>query len=236
MPTKYWIKLYHEILHDQKMARMDDTLWRRTIELFLLAGEEFKGGLLPSLDSMAWTLRVNPEQLESELVELQKVGIISIIDGSYFVTKFSERQQPMPKAEYMQRKRNEKQLQEYYQPVTNSNADIDIDKDIDKIAEAGKENGADPFKKMQVLVETLMGLPTLQSDIPTILDFLNKNVIEDDIRGALQWRKDNKLPPVKTISRLAGGVMTERSRRIQDANSKSNFAVPHPSTYASEEY
>lgn len=39
MAAKYWIKLYHEILHDPKMGRLPDNLWRRCIELFLLAGE-----------------------------------------------------------------------------------------------------------------------------------------------------------------------------------------------------
>ena len=44
MGAKFWIKLYHEILDDPKMGRMPDRLWRRTIELFLLAGE-LDGGI-----------------------------------------------------------------------------------------------------------------------------------------------------------------------------------------------
>jgi hypothetical protein len=143
MSAKYWIKLYHEILYDPKMARMNNDLWRRTIELFLLAGEIDGDGSLPSLDDMAWKLRLNSEQLETELAELQKVGIISVISGKYVVTKFAERQTFMPKAEYMRRKRGEVQKQEYYQPptnplpesyqsVTNGNADTDTDTDTDK--------------------------------------------------------------------------------------------------------
>ena len=39
MPSKYWIKLYHEVLDDPKMARLPDRLYRRCIEVFLLAGK-----------------------------------------------------------------------------------------------------------------------------------------------------------------------------------------------------
>ena len=39
MSAKYWIKLYHEILYDRKMATMSADLWQRTIQMFLLAGE-----------------------------------------------------------------------------------------------------------------------------------------------------------------------------------------------------
>jgi DNA-binding transcriptional regulator YhcF (GntR family) len=132
MSAKYWIKLYHEILHDPKMARMNDTLWRRTIELFLMAGETDRGGALPAIEDMAWQLRINPAQLQSELSDLQNVGIISTENGEYLVSRFSERQEPMKKAEYMQRRRDTKQKQEHYQSVTNGNADTDTDTDTDK--------------------------------------------------------------------------------------------------------
>ena len=35
MSSFYWIKLYHEVLDDPKMALLPDRLWRRTIELFI---------------------------------------------------------------------------------------------------------------------------------------------------------------------------------------------------------
>lgn len=145
MASKYWIKLYHEILYDRKMAQLRDHLWRRVMECFLMAGEVNNGGYLPSLDDMAWTLRADPEQLETELTELVQLGILQVLDGRYHVTKFEQRQKPMSKAEYMERLRKQGQKDEYYQPgyqpsyqpVTNGNADTDIDKiriDIDKTA------------------------------------------------------------------------------------------------------
>jgi hypothetical protein len=129
--TKYWIKLYHEILRDPKMARMPDGLWRRTIELFLLAGETGDDGRLPPLSDIAWLLRIEPEILETEMIELQRVGILSVVDGDWIVTKFQERQEPLPKAEYMRRARVTGHKEQYYQPVTISHTDTDIDTDID---------------------------------------------------------------------------------------------------------
>lgn len=132
MAAKYWIKLYHEILHDPKMCRMPAQLWKRTVEMFLMAGEKDKGGYLPSVDDMAWTLRTEPEQLETELIELQRLGILTMIDTKWFVVKFAERQKAMTKAEYMRRKRAEEQRDEYYmkgslpdgyQPVTDGHTD-----------------------------------------------------------------------------------------------------------------
>jgi len=136
MASKYWIKLYHEILHERKMAQLSDRLWRRSIEFFLFAGEIDDGGALPTLDDMAWTLHQSPEVLETDLGELAKVGITDQRGGKWFVTNFSKRQEKMDKAEYMRRLRDERQKDEYYQgqeeplpdsyqPVTNGNADTD---------------------------------------------------------------------------------------------------------------
>jgi len=151
MASKYWIKLYHEMLYDRKVAALDDHLWRRVIEVFLMAGELDEGGYLPPLDDMSWTLRADQEQLETDLNELTRLGILEFKDDRYFVRKFSLRQEPMPKAEYMRRKREQSRTQEHYkslppryQPVTRSNdvtnGNTDTDTDTDKIR-IDKEGG-----------------------------------------------------------------------------------------------
>jgi len=135
MAYKYWIKLYHETLHDRKIAQLDDRIWRRFIECLLLAGEHNKGGFLPPLDDMAWILRADKEQLETELGELVRIKVLEIVDGLYFVRKFADRQAKMSKAEYMRRLRDEEQKQEHYQSryhsVTNGNAEADVDIEVD---------------------------------------------------------------------------------------------------------
>jgi len=75
---RYWIKLWLEILNDPKMGQLPDWLWRRAIELFLLAGENGNDGLLPPIENMAWRLRVfepNKQQLLDSLKMLSKIGL-----------------------------------------------------------------------------------------------------------------------------------------------------------------
>ena len=168
MPSKYWIKLYHEILDDPKMGRMPDVLFARCIKLFLLAGDHGADtGLLPDLDDIAWRLRLHPEEVEADLIELQKLGISAQKDGIWRITNWKKRQGPMSDAERSRRYRHDRQKQEYhdYGPahvgvvndvepkeerklndiVTNSittcDADIDTDKDIES-----KDSASAPSK------------------------------------------------------------------------------------------
>lgn len=114
MAGKYWIKLYHEILHDVKMGSLSDRLWRLSIEVFLMAGEFDRDGRLPSLENMAWILRREKNKLEVELYALEETGIVGRDDGGWYVTKFSERQAKMTSAEHMQRSRSKDDYSEYF--------------------------------------------------------------------------------------------------------------------------
>ena len=144
MPSNYWLKLYHEILHDPKMIRLSDRLYRRTIELFALAGECGGSGDLPSTEDIAVHLRMDTEHLETDLIELAAVGIVSQVDGIWNVTNFEKRQSPATGAERQARFRQKQGKEQYYdapvervsnEPVTKrlQIKDIDIDKikDID---------------------------------------------------------------------------------------------------------
>lgn len=132
MASKYWIKLYHEILDDPKMGMLSDRLYRRTIELFLMAGELDQNGNLPDVKSIAWRLRVSEDEMLNDLNKLAKVNIVTF-DGNWIVTKFSDRQSAMSNAERINRYRNVKQScnENCNENVTNRYTDIDIDKDID---------------------------------------------------------------------------------------------------------
>jgi DNA-binding transcriptional regulator YhcF (GntR family) len=96
-----WLKLYHEILDDPKMVRLPDRLWRRVIECFCFAGRCGNGGSLPSVDDMAWVLRVDKRLLEKELLQLVKTGIVKKTDDGWHVTNFAKRQAPTPATERM---------------------------------------------------------------------------------------------------------------------------------------
>ena len=116
MPSPYWIKLFHELLDDAETAQLPDRLWRRMIECFLLAGDYERDGELPSLNTMAWRLRLSEEILESDLVELAKVGIVEQVASVWVVPKFDERQTASStmRVRRYRKKQQEKSLREQY--------------------------------------------------------------------------------------------------------------------------
>ena len=99
MASFYWIKLYHEILEDPKMALLPDRLWRRIIELFLLAGKHGKDGTIPNTRQLSWELRLNIDDLELDMRQIESTGVIQRITDGWVVTKFAERQAPSTNTE-----------------------------------------------------------------------------------------------------------------------------------------
>ena len=88
-----WMKLYHELLDDPKVGMMNDHLFRRMIELFLLAGRENKDGLLSTPTEIAWTLRTTEKDITAVVTELKRLNVINETeDGRINVTHFAERQ------------------------------------------------------------------------------------------------------------------------------------------------
>jgi DNA-binding transcriptional regulator YhcF (GntR family) len=118
MPSFQWIKLYHEILGDPKMGRLPDHLWRRCIELFLIAGQQDEGGFLPDVTDMAWILRAADDEVGATLEQLKTHGIVEQQDGRWFVIHFAERQAATPGADRVAQYRNRQRKQEYYEPET----------------------------------------------------------------------------------------------------------------------
>jgi len=108
MTTKYWVKLYIEILHDPKMGLLPDPLWRRAIEMFLLAGKAGNNdGILPRAGEIAWTLHLPEEQVVADLKSLAEVGIVHEAEpGVWHVTNFKERQSVVPVNERVRRHRS----------------------------------------------------------------------------------------------------------------------------------
>ena len=205
MSNKYWIKLYHEIIYERKIAILEDRLWRRMIECFLMAGEKDERGYLPPLADMAWILRISEETLETDLNELIRVGILEYKNELYFVKNFYKRQKPMKKAEYMRRLREERQreeaidnmpeLQDSYQRVTNGNADTDTD--IDKIrSEEGEAMQHYSINPVKILCDSsgLSDFPADQREwIEVIYSLVEDHGVENTTnamrRACQQWTK-----------------------------------------------
>lgn len=88
-----WIKLYCEILDDPKMGRMSEFVFARCIKLFLIAGREGKDGMLPPVEDMLWTMRLDESKLLLTLHELEEVGVTSQDPvGNWYIVNFQKRQ------------------------------------------------------------------------------------------------------------------------------------------------
>jgi len=122
----YWIKLYHEIIDDPKMATLPDRLWRRAIEIFLLAGKlcPDKSGELPDTRQLAWLLRMPTDDLQTDLIQLASTGILQATKTGWEVVNFSKRQSAVPGAERVKQHRERKQKQEYYEGVTDQKRNV----------------------------------------------------------------------------------------------------------------
>ena len=149
MAGKYYIKLFHVILDDPKMGTLGDRLWRRTIELFLMAGELDEDGWLPDIGEMSWRLRTDIATMKQELQELKKHEIVTHKKDRWFVVNFSKRQAAMSKKDLMRKKRKrdikdhyqgEDVLPSGYQSVTSGNTDKIR---LDKIRVGGDRNPTD---------------------------------------------------------------------------------------------
>ena len=166
MGAKFWIKLYHEILDDPKMGRMPDRLWRRTIELFLLAGELDQDGLLPSVHDMSWRLRVNDDALQDDLNLLISYGIVTVDNDVFTVTKFAERQKAMTPSERAARDRAAKKNAVYYgeseptRELSVRKANTDIDKIREEVEEDADTEPLPPAGAIFKVYESEIGVLT----------------------------------------------------------------------------
>jgi DnaD/phage-associated family protein len=138
MASYYWIKLYHEIIEDPKMALLPDRLWRRVIELFLLAGKHGQDGLLPETRQLAWELRINADDLDMDLKQIETTGIIKRSPTGWVITNFKKRQSPSTSTERSKefRKRNsntnETDVQRNVAQIQIQITDTDTEKETEK--------------------------------------------------------------------------------------------------------
>lgn len=174
MASKYWIKLYHEIIDDPKMMRMSEVLFARCIKLFLLAGDYGKDGQLPDPEDAGWRLRIPAEEMESDFIELQKLGIFGQKDGTWFVTKWEQRQGAMSEKRRSRLRRKERHRERY---ETDGPADVVFETgarpDTDRNATASRpENGIDKKRieenRKDKEVEAAIGLISSFCDISGI--------------------------------------------------------------------
>ena len=181
MKSNYWIKLYHEINYDPKIFRLSDRLFRRAIQCFALAGEVGDGGVLPLIDDMAFIMRCDQEQLETELFNLTEHGILSIIDGVYYVTNFSKWQAARTATERKQNQRDSERKKKHYR-LHDGHETVTI---CDTEKEEEKEEEKEPNHNFVIQVQEMTG--TLNIDHYSELIELFTFYDNDDVLECARW-------------------------------------------------
>lgn len=74
-----WFRLYDEILDDPKVQKMDPRIFKAWINILCLASRN--DGKLPSLEDIAWTLRLSDNDVVTLLERLLNAGLIDKLNG-----------------------------------------------------------------------------------------------------------------------------------------------------------
>lgn len=100
MKSRYWEKLWHEIIDDIKLGPLPGELKWRFVQLIVMAGIQGEDGLLPDLPDMAFRLRISEEQLRSDLPTLARRELVELTrDNRWLVTNYSKRQSAISSTE-----------------------------------------------------------------------------------------------------------------------------------------
>src|SRR5512135_3052586 len=92
MTKKIWIKLHIAILDDAEFGTLPEFMKWRATELFLVAGENGKDGLLPPVARLAWRLRLDEAKIAETLSALTQVGVVNETPTGWVVTNFKKSQ------------------------------------------------------------------------------------------------------------------------------------------------
>jgi DnaD/phage-associated family protein len=208
----YWIKAYIEILDDPKMATMPDRLWRRAMEMFLLAGiySKEKSGHLPDTNQLAWALRMTSDELLLDMKQLETARIVKKTKDGWQVINFEKRQAASTAAERKRQQREREQREQYYGNITcqsrnvtqiNRNRLTETETETET-EEAAAANVFDAYMNNIGQLSPIMS-EKLKADIDEysnqwVLDAIEKAVIQEKrslgyVEGILKgWKRDGK--------------------------------------------
>jgi len=246
--ANYWIKLYIEILDDPKMAILPERLWKRVIEMFLLAGKFGKKGELPDTRQLAWLLRTSTDDLEMDLQQLANTGIIEKITNGWMVKKFEERQAAVPASERMKAMR-ERQRHEQY----NGNNETTSLRDVTQInrltdnrlteteTESEEESGDENFSLLplsKAFVEA-SGLPEMaggaQSYYTALQEMKTAGVEPIDLTTAISELREKKYTIVRPKSCVVAAINCMGKRKGAKSNGKREMSEEERRVWLREE-
>lgn len=229
MASNYWAKVYIEIIDDPKMATMPDRLWRRTIELILIAKKYNADGHIPSTRQLAWMLRMPIEELELDLQQIASVGIIQPEIDGWFVVNFKKRQSASTSTERSRQFRERQQQEQYYGNATEMQRNVPqrTETETETETESVAHSNFDTIKNW---IEQTTGIPgDGKSAIDAIKELEKQHPTLSDIQEGVKWL-DDQGKTIRYYSTLVGPVKTAIAKRL-GVERKKNHNVPAAAGY-----
>jgi hypothetical protein len=217
--SDYWAKIYIEILDDPKMAVMPDRVWRRTIELFLVAKKINQNGNIPETKQIAWMLRLPTDEVELDLQQIASTGIIQRTLTGWFIPKFCKRQAASTNTERSQAFREKQHKEQYYDDNETDLKRFVAQRTDNRLTEnrEQKTEQSDPpdaFSDIQHAIEHITQMMPDNGACKAINEIIAMGAVEEDLRGGYDWlTKNNK--QFKYYSQLVGPTRTAMAMRTQ---------------------
>ena len=200
--NNYWMKLWFDILRDPKMGMLPDRLWRRVIELFLLAGQNGEDGLLPDVPTIAWQLNKPVTAIVADLNKIAEVGIVQEIqEGKWVVTNFKKRNEPVDSTkrikDFRQRERYEKSNESVTEVKRECNEALQLryqEEQKNRLTDLTTTTTVPPsdFQLFAEVYELVTGSEpkVLNAEIEAVSAIIKAGGTPDDFRSALQGMQD----------------------------------------------
>ena len=200
--NNYWMKLWFDILRDPKMGMLPDRLWRRVIELFLLAGQNGEDGLLPDVPTIAWQLNKPVTAIVTDLNKIAEVGIVQEIqEGKWVVTNFKKRNEPVDSTkrikDFRQRERYEKGNKYVTEVKRECNEVLQVryqEEQKNRLTDLTTTTTVPPsdFQLFAEVYELVTGSEpkVLNAEIEAVSAIIKAGGTPDDFRSALQGMQD----------------------------------------------
>ena len=235
LKNNYWMKLWFDILRDPKMGMLPDRLWRRVIELFLIAGQHGEDGLLPDVATIAWHLNKPVSAIKTDLAKISDVGIVhEYATDKWLVTNFKKRNEAVAPVKRMKdfrmRERYEKgdepddeivteTLRECDAAVTSRNQEEQRNRSTDNLLKDSLKEDENSWDKFAEVFKELTGLPAKSSKpVKAMLQsFKTQGVTLDEYSKAIQEMQE-KGYTIATMASPETWVMNNRKPKPKNGN------------------
>ena len=118
-----WFRMYDDLLDDPKVQRLDPVLFKTWVNLLCLASRN--DGVLPAIEDIAFSLRVDESVAAARLAELSGKGLIDEIEGEQRPHNWDNRQFKTDNSTERSRKHREAKKERAAQQECNVAATVD---------------------------------------------------------------------------------------------------------------